>query len=314
MNSLDSRFITVCPNCRSKFILTIHQIRQVKEQVVCNKCKKVFSLKNNLKPYTNTANSANTHLKKDVSVQPQPQAQSKINFDNFDINNDNDLPKTSKPPVRRKRKRSTNKNKQKSNLRNILPDYFDLDNYDIDKTQFRDLQDNYFLEEKNTSFLQKFTLSYFLSFLAILMILAQFVSYNFNTLKKDPAWSTILTPFCSLGLCNMETFDATQVTISNIKSRINERDNWMIDALLSNHANYNQPFPLLEMSFKDIKGKVIANIFLPPKQYVKGGLSGETMMPSATSIHIAFEVKPPENQFIAGYSFEIKELEPVDTD
>jgi hypothetical protein len=25
-------------------------------------------------------------------------------------------------------------------------------------------------------------------------------------------------------------------------------------------------------------------------------------------------VKPPENQFIAGYSFEIKELEPVDTD
>ncbi|MDC6711176.1 DUF3426 domain-containing protein, partial [Leclercia adecarboxylata] len=67
----------------------------------------------------------------------------------------------------------------------------------------------------------------------------------------------------------------------------------VVDAILYNRAAFAQPFPLLEIRFADLNGKLLASRSFKPSEYLSGELAGQTQMPPQVPIHIALDILDP---------------------
>ena len=67
----------------------------------------------------------------------------------------------------------------------------------------------------------------------------------------------------------------------------------VVDAIIYNRASFAQPFPLLEIRFDDINGKMLARRTFKPGEYLSGELAGQREMPSQIPIHIALDILDP---------------------
>ncbi|WP_426415837.1 DUF3426 domain-containing protein [Aestuariirhabdus sp. LZHN29] len=67
----------------------------------------------------------------------------------------------------------------------------------------------------------------------------------------------------------------------------------VVDAIISNLANYSQPFPAIQLSFSDLTGQPVASRRFTPAEYLAGELAGAREMPSRTPIHLALEIVDP---------------------
>ena len=67
----------------------------------------------------------------------------------------------------------------------------------------------------------------------------------------------------------------------------------MVDAILYNRAPFSQPYPLLELRFADLNGKMIASRRFKSGEYLSGDLAGKAEMPPQTPIHIALDILDP---------------------
>ena len=67
----------------------------------------------------------------------------------------------------------------------------------------------------------------------------------------------------------------------------------VVDAILYNRAPFAQPFPLLEIRFADLNGKLLASRSFKPSEYLSGELAGQTIMPPQVPIHIALDILDP---------------------
>jgi hypothetical protein len=66
----------------------------------------------------------------------------------------------------------------------------------------------------------------------------------------------------------------------------------VVDAILYNRAPFSQPFPLLELRFADLNGKMIASRRFKPGEYLSGDMA-KAEMPPQTPIHIALDILDP---------------------
>src|SRR5690606_22657658 len=64
----------------------------------------------------------------------------------------------------------------------------------------------------------------------------------------------------------------------------------MVDTLLLNRADYEQPFPDLLLAFRDLNDRSVASRRFTPAQYLSGELAGQQDMPVRTPIHLALEI------------------------
>jgi hypothetical protein len=67
----------------------------------------------------------------------------------------------------------------------------------------------------------------------------------------------------------------------------------VVDAMVTNQAKFQQPFPMLELQFTDIEGKIVAGRRFAPSDYVAGELLGRKLMPAKQPIHISLEIIDP---------------------
>ena len=72
----------------------------------------------------------------------------------------------------------------------------------------------------------------------------------------------------------------------------------VVDAILYNRAAFAQPFPLLEIRFADINGKLLASRSFKPSEYLSGELAGQAQMPPQVPIHIALDILDPGAQAV----------------
>jgi hypothetical protein len=77
-----------------------------------------------------------------------------------------------------------------------------------------------------------------------------------------------------------------------------------IDTLLINSADYQQPFPDLNLIFTGLNEQTIASRHFKPREYLAGELAGSTSMPLNVPIHIAIEISNPGAEAI-GYRIEL---------
>lgn len=140
-----------------------------------------------------------------------------------------------------------------------------------------------------------------LNLLAASALAGQYLSYNFAELARHDGYRPWFEQLCPLIDCKLPSkVDVSQVKSSNLVVRSHPQfaGALVVDAIIYNRAAFTQPFPLLEMRFADINGKLLASRRFKPGEYLAGELAGQAQMPPQTPIHISMDILDPGAQAV----------------
>jgi predicted Zn finger-like uncharacterized protein len=135
-----------------------------------------------------------------------------------------------------------------------------------------------------------------LNLLAALALGAQYVAYNFDELSRQHQYRIWFERICPTLGCELPALvDIDQIKSSNLVVRSHPEfiGALVVDAILYNRAAFAQPFPLLEIRFADLNGKLLASRSFKPSEYLSGELAGRSQMPPQVPIHIALDILDP---------------------
>ena len=140
-----------------------------------------------------------------------------------------------------------------------------------------------------------------LNLLAAAGLAAQYVTYNFAELSRNDQYRPWFEQICpTLGCTLPSKVDIDQIKSSNLVVRSHPEFSGalVVDAIIYNRASFSQPFPLLEMRFADVNGKLLASRRFKPSEYLAGELAGNAEMPPQTPIHISLDILDPGAQAV----------------
>lgn len=138
-----------------------------------------------------------------------------------------------------------------------------------------------------------------LAMLALLALPAQYLYYNFDALARDQRSRPLLENVCLLTRCELPArVNISRIRSTNLLVRPHpEFPNALaIDAILYNRADFEQPFPILEMQFDDANGRRLAHRQFRPGEYLSGELAGVHLMPPQTPIRVGLSMLDPGPQ------------------
>jgi len=131
--------------------------------------------------------------------------------------------------------------------------------------------------------------------LAVTGIGVQFAYFNFDTLARDDRYRPWYQLACEqLGCTLPSRDDISQIQATNLVVRSHPKiaDALIVDAMLTNRASFEQPFPDLELIFTNMQGEIVAARRLTPHEYFPSPTAG-AVMPSREPIHMALEIADP---------------------
>jgi predicted Zn finger-like uncharacterized protein len=140
-----------------------------------------------------------------------------------------------------------------------------------------------------------------LSVLALVVLAGQYAFFHFDTLARSPQWRPLYAEACQLVGCQLPLqTDLSRLRGANlvVRSHPHYQNALMVDALLFNEGEWPQPFPALELTFKDLRGDTVAMRRFAPSEYLRGELAGLDAMPVDTPVHIALEIVDPGEQAV----------------
>ena len=131
---------------------------------------------------------------------------------------------------------------------------------------------------------------------AALVLVGQIAWANFAEISKVPSLRPLAASLCSVLPCKLpEQRDISKIQASHIVIRPdrNYKNALTIDAIITNSANFKQPYPHLIMSFHNEEQAVIGQRLLSPSEYLSGEAAGALDMPAQQPIHLALKVMSP---------------------
>lgn len=123
----------------------------------------------------------------------------------------------------------------------------------------------------------------------------QYIASHFEELARQDQYRPTFQQLCPLLGCTVPSkVDIDHIKSSNlvVRSHPEFAGALVVDAILYNRAPFSQPFPLLELRFADLNGKMIASRRFKPGEYLSGDMA-KTEMPPQTPIHIALDILDP---------------------
>ena len=143
-----------------------------------------------------------------------------------------------------------------------------------------------------------------LSLMLISLLAGQVIYHERNRLAAYPEASPLLQWMCNRLDCNLPPRrdpDAFRLSSRNIYSHPNTPGGLMVQATLANQADFAQPHPLLELSFRDLQGELLAVRRFAPEEYLqRGGQPGQVA--PGDQIHVHLEIEDPGPRAVA-YEF-----------
>jgi predicted Zn finger-like uncharacterized protein len=131
---------------------------------------------------------------------------------------------------------------------------------------------------------------------ALLLLALQYLMFNFDRLARDTSFRPLLASSCGVLGCTLPAIDDVSLVRSSnlmIRSHPNTQQALVVDAIMTNHADFKQPFPVMELQFMDLDGHIIAGRSFQPREYLAGELLGRQTMPIKQPVHIALEIVDP---------------------
>jgi hypothetical protein len=106
---------------------------------------------------------------------------------------------------------------------------------------------------------------------------------------------------CEILQCQLEDIaDISQIHSTHliVRSHPDKKNALIVDAIIANHADFQQPFPAIKLIFLNIQGQPMASRAFQPKEYIKGELFGETIMPARQSIQLSLSIVDPGDKAV----------------
>lgn len=139
------------------------------------------------------------------------------------------------------------------------------------------------------------------SLLLSLLLCGQYLFHNMDTLAKKPNLRPWYEKSCAILGCNLPAqSDISRIRGTNLTLRSHPEANnaLLVDTIITNHTNFDQPFPLLELTFSDLNGFPVASRRFTPDEYLSGALTKLTLMPSRLPLHINLSILDPGKEAV----------------
>jgi len=140
-----------------------------------------------------------------------------------------------------------------------------------------------------------------INLLALAALAGQYINYHFAELARQDQYRPWFAELCpELGCTLPSKVEIALIKSSNLVVRSHPEFSGalVVDAILYNRAAFSQPFPLLELRFADLNGKLLASRSFKPSEYLAGELAGQAEMPPQTPIHISLDILDPGSKAV----------------
>lgn len=137
---------------------------------------------------------------------------------------------------------------------------------------------------------------------ALLVLLVQYVAFNFDRLSRDQNYRPVFASICPLLGCTLPGLDNIQLIRSTnlmVRSHPDYQNALVVDAIISNRASFQQRFPVMELQFTNLAGDIVAGRRFQPSEYLAGELKGSSTMPINQPIHISLDIVDPGQQAVS---------------
>lgn len=129
----------------------------------------------------------------------------------------------------------------------------------------------------------------------LLAVIIQIGYLKFDTWSRVEPYRQWYSMACPVFGCTLPTrYDYNKIRITLVVRTHPTLTNALIaDAVLLNTAGFEQPYPSLALRFSDLNDNPLAERVFNPREYLRGELAGETIMPVKQPIHISLEIADP---------------------
>ncbi len=129
-----------------------------------------------------------------------------------------------------------------------------------------------------------------------LLLFAQYVMFNLNTLVKNPIHAERLQTLCSIAICSLPSADLSAFSVSDTKyqaSRINTKSGFSdISTAINNQSSQAQLYPHVKVSVYSVN-TLIGEFIAAPEQYLVGK---QSQLAANSRKQILFTVPVANNQ------------------
>lgn len=133
--------------------------------------------------------------------------------------------------------------------------------------------------------------------LALLGALVSQVTYfQLDRLSSIPELRPYYEQGCDIIGCDLPplvAIDRIQSQKLVVRTDPQKRDTLIVDAVITNQAGFEQPFPNIGLTFSNLNGDVVAQSVFEPDEYLTGEAQQIEGMPSQTPVRISISIRDP---------------------
>jgi len=128
------------------------------------------------------------------------------------------------------------------------------------------------------------------------VLVAQVTWFQFDRLSAIPELRPFYEKGCELAGCELKPLinvDAIQSRKLVVRTDPDNRSQLVVDAVIINRADFEQPFPVIALTFSNLNGDVVAQSVFTPGEYLAGEGKELDAMPTDTPVRIAISIRDP---------------------
>lgn len=286
---------THCPHCKTQFRVTEAQINVANGFVRCGICEKVFNVfevvakaahqEHDYPPSSANAFDADDDLS-EIAAEPQNDQQDISKNQNTAVNNDSN---------------SFAENYTTSSSK-IKEDALDFFNEEITESLSHvvpeKLRRRYASDKRSATSTLLWTIG---TLLLTASLFLEYIWFHRDQYRQIPELQAVMDKLCQQINCSKVSMrDASKIELiaRNIYTHPNEKNALMVDVTMKNNARFSQPYPVMNISFSDIRGNAVASRNFYPHEYLPaenkpGGKYQQALLPPDTSASLTLEIQDP---------------------
>jgi hypothetical protein len=127
-------------------------------------------------------------------------------------------------------------------------------------------------------------------------VLGVFAWQRLPVLSLDPALRPFYVTACNLLGCQLPVYrNTTLIETDNlvVRSHPSQPDALELTAIFSNQARFDQPFPVIELQFRDLDNRLVESREFMPVEYLPQALRSLPGMPVRSPVQITLQLPDP---------------------
>ncbi|MEX0604738.1 MAG: DUF3426 domain-containing protein [Marinobacter sp.] len=128
------------------------------------------------------------------------------------------------------------------------------------------------------------------------VLVSQMVYFQFDRLASIAELRPFYEKGCELAGCELKPLVAVDRIQSRklvVRTAPEDRNSLIVDAVILNDAEFEQPFPAIGLTFSNLNGDVVAQSLFTPEEYLAGDARDLSVMPPNTPVRIAITIRDP---------------------